>query len=352
MKLWLGELSFQEVTFDLLWKISLKVTFRWVRSNRHSVLFALVALPFDLYRVTTLSVNCLHTLFTRLPKGWSFHKLSHLTHSLKEFPPPLSELLYRANNEKTFCKGLILAEETVSPSNSWSPYWASVNANETARRKQTGSFDIKPCQTEKKKPARGKRTRLTGMCLMRRTESYIMFTEDTNSDIHWVTMLIHQLKMKLCVLSVGVTTPRFISGCHVFQGPTSNAVIQHPHSAASESWLRLLSWHNVMFPLIASVRRGVRSPCAAALIYPLGVKTVCDIAAASEGWMIIVLDTMKQAAENRVALSSLRLKWLWWISKVLEEAQGNLTPLLFLLLQPHYCITALLSLITYSTPPP
>lgn len=39
---------------------------------------------------------------------------------------------------------------------------------------------------------------------------------------------------------------------------------------------------------------------------------------------------MKPTTEHWVALRSYRLKWLWWLSKVLVEAQGNPTHLLFL----------------------
>lgn len=123
--------------------------------------------------------------------------------------------------------------------------------------------------------------------------------------------------------------------------------------------LKLLSWCTLMFLLIESVQQQCSfSPCHGFhLLYSSKLYTVYNVAAASEGWMIIVVDMMNRTAEHWLALSSYKLKWLWWMGKVLVEAQGNLnpSPVSFSLL--HKCNTvtvqhALLSFITYSPLPP
>lgn len=96
--------------------------------------------------------------------------------------------------------------------------------------------------------------------------------------------------------------------------------------------LKLLSWCTLMFLLIESVQQ----QCSFSLwhgfhlLYSSRLYTVYTIATGSEACMIIVVDTMKRMVEHWVALSSYKLKWLWWIGKMLVEAQGNLTHLLFL----------------------
>lgn len=90
-----------------------------------------------------------------------------------------------------------------------------------------------------------------------------------------------------------------------------------------------------MLLLIASVRQRC-------LFFPvpwLSFIYLGNIAAMCMGWMIIVVDTMRRTAEHWVALSSYRLKWLWWVSKVLVEAQEEPKPSPVSLTSLHKCST-------------